>query len=240
MKSIRLLPKYLLIGVVLATLTAGVTTTILYLVYRDALFRVVDVAVDTNRAVLTDQVSGTDVMASLAAKLAPAVARGDAREIEKQLKNAIRASGAGLILLRGADGKILQHVGDLGLEAGVGGDAQLGGERLTMSTPLIHNNEAVGTLLQVFDAGGLLATNVELGRRLATIREQAQRTGVLRLLGFGAIGLLTIGLIAAFMAWRQARIIRVLVTGAEKLAEGDYTVRLPAERNDELGQLARA
>ena len=79
MKSIQLLPKYLLIGVLLATLTAGVTTTILYLVYRDALFRVVNVAVDTNRAVLTDRVGGNepDVMESLAAKLASAVARSD-------------------------------------------------------------------------------------------------------------------------------------------------------------------
>jgi PAS domain S-box-containing protein len=242
MKSIRLLPKYLLIGVVLATLSAGATTTILYLVYRDALFRVVNVAVDTNRGVLTDQVGGseTDVMGRLAAQLASAVAQDNETEIQKLLKNALRDSGAGLILVRGADGQVLQHVGDLGLEAGVGGGAQRGGERLTMTAPLVHDTKAVGTLLQVFDAGGLLATNAELGRRLAVIREEAQRTGVLRLLGFGAIAMLAIGLLAAFMAWRQARVIRALVTGAEKLSEGDYAVQLPTERSDELGQLARS
>jgi diguanylate cyclase (GGDEF)-like protein/PAS domain S-box-containing protein len=242
MKSIRLLPKYLLIGVVLATLSAGATTTILYLVYRDALFRVVNFAVDTNRGVLTDQVGGseTDVMGRLAAQLASAVAQDNETEIQKLLKNALRDSGAGLILVRGADGQVLQHVGDLGLEAGVGGGAQRGGERLTMTAPLVHDTKAVGTLLQVFDAGGLLATNAELGRRLAVIREEAQRTGVLRLLGFGAIAMLAIGLLAAFMAWRQARVIRALVTGAEKLSEGDYAVQLPTERSDELGQLARS
>ena len=243
MKPIRLLPKYLLIGIVLATLTAGITASALYLVYRDALSQVVDAAVDTNRALLTDQVGGDapQVLAALAEQLAPVVARGDDATLTRLLDIAVRESGAGLILVRGPDGQLLQHAGDLGLEAGIGGDgAQGGGERLTITAPLILDAEAIGTVLQVFDAGGLLATNLELGRQLTLIRDDAQRRGTLRLLGFGAIILLAIGLLSAVMAWRQARTIRSLVKGAEKLAEGDFAARLPAGRNDELGQIARA
>jgi diguanylate cyclase (GGDEF)-like protein/PAS domain S-box-containing protein len=243
MRPVRLLPRYLLIGVALATLAAGLTAAILYVVYRDALSRVVDAAVDTNRAVLAAQVDSRSpaVIEALAAALAPAVAAGDPARTRQLLVDAMAESGADLILVRGSDGSLLQHAGDLGMEAGVGGGGpRRGGERLTVTTPLIFNGAAVGTLIQVFDAGGLLATNAELGRQLASIRAQARRTVVMQLIGFGAVALLLIAALAGVLAWRQARTIRSLVAGAERLARGDFGAQLPTDRGDELGQLARA
>ena len=55
MKPLRLLPKYLVISLVLILLAAGVTASVLLVVYRDAMSRVVSTAVDTNRAVLAEQ-----------------------------------------------------------------------------------------------------------------------------------------------------------------------------------------
>lgn len=243
MGSVRLVPKYLVISIVLASLMATMTATVLYLVYRDALKEIASAAVDTNRAVLTERVDGRapDVIEALASSLAPAVAAGDRDQLAKLLNEAIRDSGAGVILVRDANGAVLQHAGDLGLDAGIGGGGpERGGERLTVTTPLIFLDAPIGTLVQVFDAGGLLATNAELGWQMATIREEAQRTGSMKLLGFGTLALLLIGVLAAVVAWRQARTIGILVTGAERLATGDFEARLPTESRDELGQLARA
>lgn len=243
MRQVRLVPKYLVISIALASLMAGVTATILYLVYRDALSEIMVAAVDTNRAVLTDRVDGRspDVIESLARALAPEVAAGNQGQLSQLLNDAIKESGAGLILVRNTEGLLLQHAGDLGLEAGIGGGGpERGGERLTVTTPLIFADNPVGTLVQVFDAGGLLATNAQLGQQLAAIREEAQRTGSLKLLRFGALALLLIGLLAVVVAWRQSRTIRSLVAGAERLATGDFDAQLPTQRSDELGQLARA
>ena len=79
MRSIRLVPKYLVISLVLASVMASLTATILYLVYRDAVSEIAVAAVDTNRAVLTDNVDerSPDMIESLAADLAPAVASGN-------------------------------------------------------------------------------------------------------------------------------------------------------------------
>jgi len=242
-RSIRLVPKYLVISLVLASVMASLTATILYLVYRDAVSEIAVAAVDTNRAVLTDNVDerSPDMIESLAADLAPAVASGNQERLTALLDKAITESGAGLILVRDADGVLLQHAGDLGLEAGIGGGGpERGGERLTVTTPLVYSDAPVGTLVQVFDAGGLTASNAQLGQQVATIGEEASRTGAAKLLGFGAIALLIIGVLAGVLAWRQSRTIGSLVAGAERLANGDFNARLPTERSDELGQLARA
>jgi diguanylate cyclase (GGDEF)-like protein/PAS domain S-box-containing protein len=243
MRPVRLLPKYLLICVALTSLAAGLTATILYPVYRDALSRMVTAVVDTNRAVLVDQVDSRSPGATeaLANTLAPAVAAADQQRIDTLLKAALKDSGADLIVARDTDGELLQYAGDLGLGAGIGGGGPLpDGERLTVTTPLVVDGATVGTLQQIFDAGGLLATNVELGRQLAAIRADARRTVLSQLLGFGALALLAIGALAGVLAWRQSRTIRSLVAGAERLAQGDFGARLPTERGDELGQLARA
>ena len=243
MGSVRLIPKYLVISIVLASLMAAMTATVLYVVYRDALSQMVSAAVDTNRAVLTERVDGRapDEIEALASRLAPAAAAGDNDRLAQLLDRAILDSGAGVIIVRDTNGEVLQHAGDLGLDAGIGGGGpERGGERLTVTTPLIFLDAPVGTLVQVFDAGGLLATNAELGWQLATIREEAQRTGSLQLVGFGAIALLGIGVLAAVLAWRQARTIATLVAGAKSLSTGDFEAKLPTEHNDELGQLARA
>ncbi len=243
MRSIRLVPKYLVISVVLASVMAVLTATILYLVYRDAMSEIAVLAVDTNRAVMTDSVDERppDMLESLAGALAPAVASGNEDQLTALLSEAIRESGAGLILVRDADGVLLQHAGDLGLDAGIGGGGpERGGERLTVTTPLVYSDAPVGTLVQVFDAGGLTAANAQVGQQVATIGEQARRTGAVKLLGFGAIALLIVGVFAGVLAWRQSRTIGSLVAGAERLANGDFNAGLPTERSDELGQLARA
>jgi diguanylate cyclase (GGDEF)-like protein/PAS domain S-box-containing protein len=241
--NIRLVPKYLVISIVLALLMAGLTATTLYLVYRDALAQIVSAAVDTNRAVLTERLDGRapDAIEALADRLAPAVAAADKERLAKLLDDAIVESGAGVILVRDASGQLLQHAGDLGLEAGIGGGGpERGGERLTVTTPLVFLDAPVGTLVQVFDAGGLLATNRELGWQLTTIREEARRTGSLNLLSYGALAFLGIGILAVVLAWRQARTIGVLVDGAERLAAGDFEARLPTDSGDEFGQVAQA
>lgn len=243
MRPIRLVPKYLVISLVLASVMASLTATILYLVYRDAMSEIAVAAVDTNRAALTDSVDerSPDAIESLAVTLAPAVASGNQDQLTALLNEAIRESGAGLILVRDADGVLLQHAGDLGLDAGIGGGGpERGGERLTVTTPLVYSDAPVGTLVQVFDAGGLTAANAQLGQQVTTIGKEARRTGAMKLLGFGAIALLIVGVLAGALAWRQSRTIGSLVAGAERLANGDFNARLPTDRSDELGQLARA
>ena len=56
----------------------------------------------------------------------------------------------------------------------------------------------------------------------------------------GALGLL-LALAGGFLVSRAiARRVKVLEQGAEKVAAGDFTAVFPADRDDELGQLARA
>jgi signal transduction histidine kinase len=56
----------------------------------------------------------------------------------------------------------------------------------------------------------------------------------------GALGLL-LALLGGFLVSRSiARRVKLLEQGAEKVAAGDFTAVFPADRDDELGQLARA
>jgi signal transduction histidine kinase len=56
----------------------------------------------------------------------------------------------------------------------------------------------------------------------------------------GALGLL-LALVGGFLVSRAiARRVKVLEQGAERVAAGDFTAVFPADRDDELGQLARA
>ena len=56
----------------------------------------------------------------------------------------------------------------------------------------------------------------------------------------GALGLL-LALLGGFLVSRAiARRVKVLEEGAERVAAGDFTAVFPADRDDELGQLARA
>lgn len=72
----------------------------------------------------------------------------------------------------------------------------------------------------------------ELHSNVALIRRQ--------ILIAGALGL-GLALAAGFVVSRQiARRVKVLETGAEQVAAGDFTATFPVDKDDELGQLSRA
>lgn len=75
----------------------------------------------------------------------------------------------------------------------------------------------------------------QLGDELDQIFAREQRNSLI----YAALGLL---LISALIAWPLAawlvRPIRQLTLGADQLAAGDYAIRLPTTRRDELGDLA--
>ena len=52
--------------------------------------------------------------------------------------------------------------------------------------------------------------------------------------------LLATTLVTALFVWRFTRPIKLLSAAAQKVAGGDFSFRVPAERRDELGQFAKA
>jgi len=240
MKPFRLASRYLAIGVAVALTTVTMTATAFYLIYQNALGELADASIAANEAVLGARLQdyASNMAASLATELRPAVTANDRAQIQALLNTGRRLSGASLVLVRDAgDGSTL-HSGDLGLDPGPTSDIQgLRDELLFTSSPL-NADDPDWQLIQVFDVSDFLGGSDNLRDEFAFIRLEAQRLTLASLLGFGLLTLLALAALASFIALRQIRTIKALVHGAASLAEGDFSTELPVNSSDELGELA--
>lgn len=93
---------------------------------------------------------------------------------------------------------------------------------------LYHRRQIVGYL------GLVPRKDLADANQLRFVREQQWA-----MLLIAALAVVVSALLAFPLARRLARPIHTLATATRRLAAGDFTVRTPAERGDELGQLAR-
>jgi two-component system sensor histidine kinase BaeS len=94
--------------------------------------------------------------------------------------------------------------------------------------PLARSGRVVGYL------GYVPATGMGDDHQLRFLKEQRLAFGLV-----AAIVALVAALLSLMVARRLVRPIRSLAEATHGLAAGDFTLRVPVERNDELGQLAR-
>lgn len=122
------------------------------------------------------------------------------------------------------------------LEKRLAGQVQIkDGSNVVYGAPIKFDDHPVGALRLAVSTAGLEA---ELAKSLAEARDRA-RSSRDRLL-LVALGVLGLGiLLAAFQGLSMARPIRMLTVQANKLAGGDLQSRVPEDRRDELGVLAR-
>ena len=80
-------------------------------------------------------------------------------------------------------------------------------------------------------------------RAVIRAREQAAERGSSRAIGLGICGLVLVFLIAIgftlYLRWSVLRPVRTVAEATGRMAAGDLTTRVPADRDDELGELAR-
>lgn len=91
----------------------------------------------------------------------------------------------------------------------------------------------------IVDASGnvvaILQADYDITTLLDELRHRAERTGA-----FAFVGVLVAFLAAAALARGIAEPIRLVAEAAKKVESGDYTVRVPETREDEVGALAHA
>jgi len=97
-----------------------------------------------------------------------------------------------------------------------------------MFMPLVVENETIGHL-------GLIPPRILVDERLRQFSGEQRRHLILIALSIAAGA----ALLALPLAGRMVRRITALATATTQLAAGRYTIRVPAESSDELGQLAR-
>ncbi len=88
------------------------------------------------------------------------------------------------------------------------------------------------------DSGSVVAVlqaDYDISTLLDQLRHRAERTA-----GFAFAGLLVAFAAAAVLARGIAQPIRLVAQAAKKIEEGDFTVRVPETREDEVGELAHA
>ncbi len=115
--------------------------------------------------------------------------------------------------------------------AGKGGRAPgtiLKPDQLAAGLPIVVNGSRVGTIILGPEAG---LTALDAGFSHSAI--------VVSVLG-GGLSAIVAGLVALWVARRVTRPLDALAAGAHRLAQGDLAHRVPEDRGDELGDLARA
>ncbi len=94
--------------------------------------------------------------------------------------------------------------------------------------PIVVGGQRVGTLV-TGPRAGLSAVDSDFARSAL----------IISVLG-GLLSAVVAGLVAVWLARRLTRPLDVLATGAHRLAQGDLAHRVPEDRGDEIGDLARA
>jgi len=104
-----------------------------------------------------------------------------------------------------------------------------GSEILEYAAPVLLENKTIGVARVGFDASAV--------RRES---EEALRQTVRRFAGITGMSLVFAVLIASLVARGLTRPLQELTDGVEKIGAGERRVAIPAERRDEIGNLARA
>ena len=121
--------------------------------------------------------------------------------------------------------------------------AMMAGLRGPSADPSLTIDEEWGVLLSGYaplrtadgDAVGIIGIDMS-GEQVARTQEALRRWHVAVLL----IGLTTVVILGWLLAHWISRPLRLLMTGTQRLSEGDLTHRVPVHSYDEVGRLARA
>jgi diguanylate cyclase (GGDEF)-like protein/PAS domain S-box-containing protein len=246
MRALNLLQKYLITGVGLAVLIVAATAGGLHMVYRTSVDELVRNSLTTSRGLIAERVSerGLSLTRALADELVSSMTGNDFAAQENLLRRARSLSGASLVVVANQSGKLVVQLGDLAAVEQIDDPTVIGtdldGSRLRVAVPLRRDGITIGYLVQIFDAAAPLAAVDGLGAELRLLGDDVSRRSLRNTLWLVLTAILLVSAIVALLAYRQTRAIGALVSGADRLAAGDYRANLALGRGDELGQLASA
>ncbi len=244
MKSLSLLPKYLLITAAVCAAAVLVTAFALYLIFRSSL----DGAASQSTRVYQEQMlerveqHARATTGAIATRLAQPVHKDRRQDIARVLARAIDLNGASLIVLFDATGRATDSVGNMGLLPQV--SQARPGETLTLTGLVVSRaaipsgNPELGSVGQAFDAtiGG---NEVAVFRSLLSgLVAEYGRSGLIWGVAISFAAIVGAALLLIAFAFRQVGDIRYLTRSAERMSSGAYDATIALPRTDEIGQLA--
>lgn len=99
------------------------------------------------------------------------------------------------------------------------------------------NGEKVMSVTYPFKNNGKVVGGIRLTTSLEPMNAVFKENAFI-LIAIGAIVIILAALISYFLAGSITRPISQMITAAEQMAAGEFSIRIPAERDDELGRLA--
>jgi diguanylate cyclase (GGDEF)-like protein/PAS domain S-box-containing protein len=232
-------PRLFLIAVALGVAVTGVMLSVFYGQYRWLADQLVDASSAQYNQLVEDKFQQK--------------ARAELHNASDLIRDAVRSADQSAIT-RGLNAILLANTNLTGVRyTNAAGESTLSGnypepvdssesiwlaEHLLLSTPLLVDGVAVGTLSGAFDLTELYEESARFTQEITTTEVASRRVSYV----WAGAGTLAAILLLGFCIWlvvrNQTKRIRLLKTQAEKLRDADFGEPVLLSRHDELGDLA--